>query len=429
MPINENQDSKLKEKHTIVFIGSFQLPSGNAAGIRIREVARLFQRLGFSTILVGVASDPELQYGEIRELGKIETDSDIVAWEVGHARTTMQWLQQVTQNSGAEEIIREQYSNNLLGVVCYNYPAVAQLKVARFARRMGAFAVADVTEWFDIRKPNTIRSIAKNIDTFLSMRWANRKMDGIITCSPYLTKYYQCRHGSRYALLEIPTFVAPTRDLEDEKVLDLDRDDSRKNLMFAGTGFDPDKLNRPLSAENLKDRLDWIVDLLYEVHRSGVDFHLDVFGAERKKYLEICPEQADTLEKMGDKINFMGIRPYREVIDTLKKSDFSIYMRMPSRLTLAGFPTKFTEAMVYGVPVLTNKMENIAPHLKDGKNGFFLDIDCRKKAVNTLNYALNMTPKEIAVMKTNCLENRSTSIENYIVPTEEFVRKVQEKSV
>ena len=47
-----------------------------------------------------------------------------------------------------------------------------------------------------------------------------------------------------------------------------------------------------------------------------------------------------------------------------------IYFRNKNRVSLAGFPTKFVEALSLSTPVITNNVGDIGEYLIDGKNGY-----------------------------------------------------------
>lgn len=412
--ISENQSK------TLIIIGGFELPDKNAAAQRIKAMAALFNRAGYQVVLVGVTKDQTLGPYDLRQVDFPEIDAEV--WEVGNPRSKREWLMKIWSIKPLEARLKREYGSNLWGVICYNYPAFAQLSAARFAHRLGGSALADVSEWYGTRRPTSLQAIIKNIDTWLRMRWANFKMDGIISSSPYLTRYY----GSKAeVLVELPTLIlADTQSILD--ALKIGSDNSPKKLFFAGSGFDLTTLHSETGG--LKDRLDWVIDLLAKAANQGASFVCDVYGVNKTDYLEVCPQHLDILQHLGESVVFHGRQPWATVIRKLRDADFSIFLRKETRVTLAGFPTKFTEAILNGTPVLTNPMENVAPYITEGKTGFALDMKNQEAALQTLLKALALPAEDILRMKKACATDEVLSIETFVPKVQKMMGNIERES-
>lgn len=104
--------------------------------------------------------------------------------------------------------------------------------------------------------------------------------------------------------------------------------------------------NNPTNArKNMKDK---IIILLYEMHK------INKFGLEKENYLKAFPEHSLLLNEMSEKVYFHGRKRHSEIISYIKFSDFTIFLRDVDRVTLAGFPTKFSESLCCNTPVITN---------------------------------------------------------------------------
>ena len=413
-----NTGARATARDTLVFLGGFEFPALNAAATRIKAVARVFENAGYRVVLIGNVRDPNLGPDDLRPVSMTDTTAEV--WEMGYPRSSREWLAKIISIGPLRQHIASQYGDRLAGIVCYNFPALAQRDAARLARQLGGAAIGDISEWFANRRATSLMSVVKNADTWLRMRHINRQMDGLITSSPYLTRLYS---GDVRAILELPTLVSrdPARA---DTPLRVSPDGSPKRLFFAGTGFDPELLKS--DTEGLKDRLDWCLDLLGEAARRGIDFRFDIYGAEKEKYLQICPHHRPLLETLGAKVSFHGRQPWAVVVDELARSDFSFFLRKPTRVTLAGFPTKFSEAVTSDTPVLTNPLENLQPYMVEGRNSFSIDVDDREAGVQRLMHALTMPAAEVMAMKAYCRSHDPFALENFVDGARSMMNRIQE---
>ena len=107
---------------------------------------------------------------------------------------------------------------------------------------------------------------------------------------------------------------------------------------------------------------------------QDIDVVLNIYGVTKSEYLQYFPEHEDRLDLVGDKIRFMGMVSRSDVVFAIQNADFTVFIREVNRVTEAGFPTKFSESIAYGTPVLTNAMSNIHDYLIEGKTGFAIEL-------------------------------------------------------
>lgn len=388
------QNTTTSKRNVILYIGAFELPDKNAAAHRVLSNAKLFQSLGYEVILVGRSRSNELSDGEIREAKY--PDIEFECWETAFPKNTVAWFKQIISISNIQQIFHRRLQGRLFAVICYNYPAIAQLAAKRFANKLGGFGIADVTEWYQLLRVNKISALIKNFDTYLRMRVVNFLMDGLITTSPLLTKYY----GKSYkSLAELPTLI-DYKEPEDS-VLEATKTGLPKRLFFAGAIFDPNAISSEKGG--LKDRLDWVVELLSDAYDLEARFILEIFGVAKDEYLRIIPHHIDIVEKMDDCLVFHGRQPRKLILKTLVHCDYSIFLRKEMRVVLAGFPTKFSESISYGTPVITNGLENILPYMKEEINSIRIEYTEKNKAASRLAEVLSWPKDRVQTMKENCL--------------------------
>jgi glycosyltransferase involved in cell wall biosynthesis len=90
---------------------------------------------------------------------------------------------------------------------------------------------------------------------------------------------------------------------------------------------------------------------------------------------------------------------------------------------MAGFPTKFTESISCGTPVITNKTSDIEDYLIDGMNGFFLTMQLEND-IKVMKRIVSLEKSEILTMKKYCNESKVFSYINFKSSAKRFIGEV-----
>ena len=401
---------------TIVYLGGFELPDRNAAAQRVRNNAGVLRALGYRVVLLGTSRARPYD----RRIHPADPGgADVEAWEVGYPRTRGQWFDTIRADWPLRALAADGAIDpaGVAAVICYNHPALAQRRIARIARGWGAAALADCTEWYARRSWTSPANIVKNLDVPLRMRWVNRRMDGLITTSPYLSEFYR---PAGLPIVEIPTLMEEPGI--DPRALAVDRADGVTRLFFAGSGFDPAAVRD--SADGLKERLDWVFEALAVARDRGARFTLDLFGLDRAQYLALFPAHTALLETLAGALRFHGRQPRAQLLSALTEAHFSIFFRKRTRTTLAGFPGKFSESVAYGTPVLTNDMPSTRKYLEEGRTGFTLDPHDSRIAGARLAEIFAMDDDRLAAMKRHCAASRQFAAESYVEPVRQWLSAI-----
>lgn len=370
---------------TVLYIGGFEMPDKNAAAQRVLSIAKAFSVCGYSVSFRGVTKDRD--YKGVVEGFHYEA--------VDYPRSTSDWIQYAIGVSATECISRIKPKI----VILYNYPAVAQERVLRYCKKRGIGVVGDITEWYGSK------SLLKKIDVWLRMNWSNRHLDGIISISRLLYRYYEKNNS---------VLIPPLVDMTEEKwIKPIDSDDhqidaqhGKVRLVYAG------------SPSGTKDRLDYVIHGIKNVEKGSLS--LDVIGITQSQYHDIYGADSELDASL---IRFLGRLPHKDAVSHLRKADFQVFFRDDDRTNNAGFPTKFVEATSAGIPVITNRISNIADYLKSGVNGFMIEdlslasIDGVLKAVSILSR------KEINDMKKQ-IDSHAFDYHNYVDTIRSFVEGI-----
>lgn len=381
----------------VFYCGAFCFPDRNAAANRAMSNALLFEKCGWRSMITGPTVD-----------GRSEEGIRLEGWG-----TRSPWLRGVEYRifpRGALSLLRR-YRPDL--VILYDFPVLSGLLLWFGAKLSGARVVGEYTEWYSASFANPVTGFLKWFDVVFRMHWMPRLLDGLIVASPWLSEQYE-RKG--HPCLVLPTFLS---DLE-KCSGDIRRDD-RDSFVFvyAGTPFHF-RTGKPGSPT--KERLDLVVEVIQRLREAGHPVELTIFGVERSAFLDRYPDREKKLDETGG-VRFAGRRPRREVIEAIRRADFTIFFRDVNRVSLSNFPTKLSESIALGVPVITNRVAPIE-ELSDGETVLLCE-DPSDLPANAAWIANLLDPRAIEAKKQACRDRGPEfSAERFRERTNHFLEKI-----
>lgn len=337
--------------NTIIYIGGFELPDKNAAAHRVINNAKLLKELGYNVVLVDV--DRECT-------DKIENTKSTC---FGFSRFSMKYSNKRLTNINDFIAIMNFYSSDNVKVIAYNYPGIALWKMKRYCHKHNIQIFADCTEWYGMLGNNSIKRIIKGFDSYIRMSIVQPKLDGIIVISRYMEKFYKNK---------LPTIcIPPLTDLSDEKWNRLDCEGHNEiRIMYAG------------NPGRHKDKLNLMIEAIHDLKNEKL--YLDIVGITKEQFLNYYPEDTKLLNSLKNQVNFHGRLSHNQVIKMLKQADFSMFYREITRITMAGFPTKFSESITCGTPVITNRTSDLEEYMLEGINGYWIDENISNSLQNII---------------------------------------------
>lgn len=90
---------------------------------------------------------------------------------------------------------------------------------------------------------------------------------------------------------------------------------------------------------------------------------------------------------------------HNEVLEEVRKSDFSLIIRESSRRNNVGFPTKFGESINCGTPVIVSEFSDVVYYTNRYGVGIITKIDNILQAIND---ALNIDDSTLLTMHERC---------------------------
>lgn len=337
------------DRPQILYVGSFRLPDHNAAAQRVLGNAKALRLLGYDVVLA--------ETGHIKGHGGLaQRLPDHEGFACYRLPMKEKPILDHPQFSVRQVKALLKAMENPRAVIAYNYPSVPLARLGVHCRRLGIACAADVTEWYGIgHLSSSLAKLVKWTDTEFRMRIIHRRLDAVMVISGYLEDFYLRRTGPR--VVKIPPLV----DVHDEKwAKQTPRDEFETlRLVYAGSA----------SAE--KERLDRTVTAVLAAALT-IPVHLDVVGVTADQFKALYPSTArpDT-----DLVTFHGRVSHQEALAWVAQADYSVIARDRSRVTDAGFPTKFVESISLGTPALVSPHPDLSTLLTSGRNGAVVPMD------------------------------------------------------
>lgn len=360
----------MASRKKIIYIGGFDLPDNNAAAQRVLANSKLFKDLGFDVFLIGLTKNPEMVDKHIDYQG-------FVCVNLSYPAKVSSWFSYLLFIRKYKQYLIDE---NPEVIIAYNFPAISLYNLHQYGIKNNIKVIADCTEWYQPQGSFFFKLI-KGADVNLRMKYVQSKLDGIIVISTFLYNYYKKKYCK---ILLLPPLVDTNDDKWKKMKLNIEESDQIK-LIYAGS---------PGSGN--KDRLDIIINSIMKIRRElNINISMDIIGLNKEKY--------DTIYKTNlitpSYIHFLGRLQHLEVVKRLHCSDFQIFIRECNLANIAGFPTKFVESVTSGVLVLTNYSSDLEQFLKEGINGFPLDISSEKALIESLSKVLLFSKEQISALK------------------------------
>lgn len=377
----------MKEK--IIYIGG-EFPDKDASALRILSNCKAIRDAGYEVIIISPSSDDE------KVKAQTEVYSGFLVYYYQQPRSTKEWLSDLVSIKVFQDIIGQ--LDNVKGVICYNHHGVSLLRLIGWLHKRDIKVYADCTEWHTVSHLSLIKKLVKGFDINLRIRYAQKKVDGMIAISHFFADLYNPFTKT--------IVVPPLIDVQDP----IWKGEQEKNKVrtFSYTG----------RMGIGKDLLTRCVDTFYQLNKD-YDFQFKILGCSREEYLEKQPDDANKISHLGDKISFRGYASHKEAVELTKKSDFSVLIREHNRKNDSGFPTKLTESVACGTPLIATDFSDVKKYIVENNLGLIVeDWDLRAAFIK----ALTLSDSDLDVLKSNCKECEVFDYRHYSSVLGDFVK-------
>lgn len=379
-------------KGTIIYIGGFELPDKNAAAHRVIGNGKALRDLGFNVVYIGIQKEASNE-------STIQNHFGFTSYGVPYPTSNLSWFKYITASKLYIDIIKNE--KEIHALILYDLPAVSIFRLLKYAKKGKIKIFSDCTEWYGGSfNGNIPMHIIKFTDSLFRMRFLQPRLDGMIAISEYLYDYYKKK---RTAVIKIPPLVDK---LDAKWINELEKKNKKIQIVYAGGAFSLD--NR-----YVKDRLDLVVEALVLIKKKNFNFIFKVVGCTKKDFEIFYPHLVSCIRYLKSDILFHGKVPHEQAISIVKDSNYSIFIRDESIVTLAGFPTKFVESISCGVPVITNRNSNVADYIEEGENGFIIHPTSVFTITNKLIEILSIDEQKQFAMQKDTYESSLFDYRNF----------------
>ncbi|MFL2105213.1 glycosyltransferase [Desemzia sp. FAM 23991] len=394
----------------ILYIGNFSFPVGNAAGKRVYANGKILKKLGYEVIFIG--TDYDIQ--AITKLQDTKEEYDgFEFYNFPYPTKSISWINYNKTYKLLVNFIEEEIGiSNIEMIIYYGSPTLSLFinKLIKLSRKNNIKVVSDCVDWLTVRTNNPVFNFVKWLDTTYQKTCLNKRVDGVIAISKFLEGYYS-KTG-------LKTVVIPPLSPQDCKEV-VANNKEYKVIVYAGIPFRTGQIIKDLST--LKDRIDKTIILLYEAKKRGAYFKFNIYGFTKAEYLKSIPSQKKYVVGLEDSIVFHGMKSNKEVTKEISRADFTILIRDVTRDTTAGFPTKVSESISCGTPVIVTRTSDLENYIVDGKNGILIDVENCNQAIDEITQVLLKNKIDVFNMKQECINSGTFSYEKYIYRLKEFV--------
>jgi glycosyltransferase involved in cell wall biosynthesis len=211
------------------------------------------------------------------------------------------------------------------------------------------------------------------------MQFVYPQSDGVIAISSYLQTYFESRGCNS---IVIPPLVDV---LDDKWITNPKANGDVLSLVYAGSPGRKDLLDRVLLA----------MDALSKDCRV----QLNVIGPEEADIRRLAATVGLSPAIVGKSVVCHGRLSHRDALQAVGGADFSIFARHDARYANAGFPTKFVESLMLGVPVICNRTSDIPMYARDGAEAIFAENESVGAIAQALKRAASMSYGKRSAMR------------------------------
>lgn len=339
-------------------------PCGDAGAVRQHAMAKMLQELEYDVFVIGYGKTDEKQIQTYEGV-------DYVSLRLECRNKVEALYSMLFFGNRAISYLKERKEKIDLLLVVDMMPYDFGL-INKYADKNGIKLFHDSVEWYS---PEEFKNGKKNI--FYQMKeYTNRKaIRGkwrVIAISQFLKEHFekQCDKAVRIPVIMDVKAIAPNLEIPRK---------GKTVYVYAGSPEGKDYLKEILEGFSLLDRQ----------RLDNVEIH--IIGVNKEQLIERCAVKADVLETLGNVLIAHGRVPREEVVEWVKRADFSLLLRNAElRYAKAGFPTKVVESLSCGTPPLCNLSSDLGLYLQNQVNAVLIEECSAESVKDALLVSLDM---------------------------------------
>jgi glycosyltransferase involved in cell wall biosynthesis len=357
----------------LLIISGDKYPEKSAGAVRQHMFSLMAKTLNYEPFVIGLGDSTNFEVNEFQEVPYIS---------FRYATTSLL--------NRAKGILH--YKSNLINFLKSNkkFDTIlvvgVQLDVFFFVKKYAVEhnikLLYDMVEWYSKEEFKFGRfAIPYIVNNGLNTKWVDQNFT-VISISSYLNNHFNNRNIKSVRvpfILDVVNARYNKNTLEEKLV-----------LMYAGS------IGRK---DYIKEVINGLL-LLEQQQLHGIEFRL--FGINQDQALAAGLITNQQLKYLADNIKFYGRVSREVVLRNLKEADFTVLLRPEDqRYAKAGFPTKVTESLTSGTPVICNLTSDLGYYLKDGQNSMIVETCSAEAFKDTVLRVLNLKYEEKVEMQKN----------------------------
>lgn len=358
---------KNKNKAIVIFGDTFTFPEGNAATNRVHTFAKGFLENSLNAFVICFRNEyTENIEGVFEGIGYYYPYGQKVR---SKSFLTRRWVK-IKKYFRTYRLLRDiSKGNDILAINLWTNTLRTQLLVFFLGRLLGAMVIHEHSE-------HPLREFQR---PFLRKLWGECKSflgtmlcDGIFCISEYLKGFYRGRGVRESKVLIVPSTVDTSR-FKDARPSPL----PFKYILYCG------------SLTIKKDGVDILIDSFNRISDETPDLDLVLIGKGDTPVEEISIRKQVEQLNLGSRIHFLGQMSRTEVPVYMSGAAILALARPKSIVADAGFPSKLTEYLSTGKPVVVTSVGEIPYYLKDRENAIISRPDDVKDFADQLRFVMS----------------------------------------
>ncbi len=382
-----------KNGKIIFYIAHVELPDINALAHRVLANCIALREAGYRPIIIGYSRDKNISKN-VKETHFTVNGFD--CYNVPYPVSNFDWTKDAVTYKKLTKLISEYLPLGVHSIVFCSIGSTNFYGLMKFAKKHGIHMVSDTQDWFDKFPGNIIRRTYRKIDEDISVKVLKPIIKNVITISSYLYDYYTKNYDCNCII--VPSLTVST----DKRFSNLPAytDDGVLRYVYSGNpGY-----------KGNKDRIDWCVKAFAKFAPKHAKF--DIFGITLEDFIKQFPENESAA--LDEKITFHGFCDNKTCLEAIAKADFSVFARLISQPTSAGFPTKFSECLAMGVPSVTTPTSDLKDYISNGVNGFISEEATYESFEKAFAESCKVTNDQIAEIHQNCKNDKRLDCMSYV---------------
>lgn len=364
----------------IVYLGAFRFPNCDAAAARVLNIGKALRDCGHQVTFISWGGHYNEEH--LISTGVYYTNGFryIITNELDSGNNFISKFRGRLLRGNKTKKLLTHWPERIDVIITYNGSINRWL--LSFCQSHRIKLINDITEWYSYSE----MKISEWIPYIWKMLFTQKSVKNKIVISSYLDRFYSSSHN---------VVVPATCDATDSKWSNSSWTEHSELADFDGITL--------IYAGNpaRKDLLHKEINVVQRLINDGVAIRFLILGITREQYLS---HYSSLLldDNPNKNIIFLGRVSQDSIPSFYRKSDFMVLLRENSRKSNAGFPTKFSEAIISGTPVIANLTSDLRLYLIDGLTGFVVKEPNEDALYATLKEkVLSMSREQIQQMKQN----------------------------